>query len=141
MPAMPVPEMHTPPPCLPHRNSRDPATMADRALVYVASQCMCRWGEWEDSQALRAGASSKQSSSQAERRTQSPDLPFSPPARLIAQIHDELLFECDGGRCSPLEIGRRIKEMMEGVGPLKVPLVANVTHGVRWGSLKPLEGL
>jgi hypothetical protein len=67
---------------------------------------MCKWGEWEDGQ-VRQGSSAGNPSA-----TPSTSADAS-PARLIAQIHDELLFECDAARCNPLEIGRVIKDIME----------------------------
>lgn len=84
-----------------------------------ARQCMCQWGDWEDSQALQAAGSSAAPSASQPSATQPcggsqpADPPCAPPARLIAQIHDELLFECDAARCDPLDIGRRIKSQME----------------------------
>ena len=52
------------------------------------------------------------------------------PIPLVLQVHDELLFEC------PIEeietYSKDIKEMMETVYALKVPLKVNVGHGPNW---------
>ena len=55
-------------------------------------------------------------------------------ARMVLQIHDELLFE------TPLAEVERVsalaKEVMEGVVELKVPLVVDVGVGASWGEAK-----
>jgi DNA polymerase I len=55
----------------------------------------------------------------------------SPRARMILQVHDELLFEC------PIEDGEAVarlaKAEMENVVELKVPLVVDVGIGRSWG--------
>ncbi|MGB9835311.1 MAG: DNA polymerase I [Candidatus Saccharicenans sp.] len=54
--------------------------------------------------------------------------------RMILQVHDELVFEV------PLEekemVGELVKEKMEGVCPLKVPLKANLGWGTNWAEVK-----
>jgi DNA polymerase-1 len=56
-------------------------------------------------------------------------------ARMLVQIHDELLFECP-----PEELDAAcgvIRERMEGVWPeLKVPLVVDIGHGESWLAAK-----
>jgi DNA polymerase-1 len=52
------------------------------------------------------------------------------PARMILQVHDELVFEVDEGAERPL--GERVRELMEGVLPLRVPLVVDVGVGRNW---------
>ena len=51
-------------------------------------------------------------------------------ARLILQVHDELVVEC------PLEevqaVSALLQRTMEGVVSLKVPLVAEVSSGSDW---------
>ena len=54
------------------------------------------------------------------------------PARLLLQVHDELIFEC------PKEAGKEtaalVKDEMEKAFPLSVPLRVSVETGNRWGS-------
>jgi DNA polymerase-1 len=54
------------------------------------------------------------------------------PARLLLQVHDELIFEC------PKETGKEtaalVKDEMEKAFPLSVPLRVSVETGNRWGS-------
>ena len=52
------------------------------------------------------------------------------PARIILQVHDELVFEVAKGRVA--ELGERVKQVMEGVMPLRVPLVVDVGSGANW---------
>jgi DNA polymerase-1 len=56
--------------------------------------------------------------------------PVTPGTRMILTVHDELVFEV------PLEevktAGQRIKEAMENVHPLDVPLVVDVGSGKNW---------
>ncbi len=55
-------------------------------------------------------------------------------SRLILQVHDELLLECP-----PEEVERAaqlLKEAMEGVMKLSVPLLAEVHHGENWAEAK-----
>ena len=51
-------------------------------------------------------------------------------ARLILQVHDELVVECPIGEAD--EVGRLVQSTMEGVVSLKVPLVAEVSRGSDW---------
>ncbi len=51
-------------------------------------------------------------------------------ARLILQIHDELVFEVKEGLAE--EFGKKVKAVMEGVYALKVPLVVDVEMGENW---------
>lgn len=55
-------------------------------------------------------------------------------ARMILQVHDELDFEC------PLEEVERltamVREEMEGVAELRVPLIADASTGVTWADAK-----
>ncbi len=55
------------------------------------------------------------------------------PARMLLQIHDELIFEADESHaeaCVPL-----IRETMEGVLTLRVPLRVDVKVGQNWGEI------
>ncbi len=52
-------------------------------------------------------------------------------ASMVLQIHDELIFECkDSDLISTSEI---IREVMESVTPLKVPLRVDISFGKNWG--------
>ena len=62
---------------------------------------------------------------------------LSPPplrARMILQVHDELLFECPPGELGPLSA--LVKPAMENVCPLRVPLVVDLKSGPNWRDLK-----
>ncbi len=53
--------------------------------------------------------------------------------KMILQIHDEMVFEVDKGIVDEFE--KDLKESMEGVYKLKVPLVVDVSRGENWGEL------
>jgi len=56
--------------------------------------------------------------------------------RMILQVHDELLFECD-----PKEVesaAKMVKEKMENALKLSVPVIAEVKVGPNWGEMTPL---
>ena len=57
-----------------------------------------------------------------------PTLPY--PARLLLQIHDELVFECPAENVADLV--RTVKAEMEGAMSLTVPLVVDVSAGNNW---------
>ena len=54
-------------------------------------------------------------------------------ADMILQIHDELIFEVDEGEAEGA--ARLIREAMEGVWELKVPLKVDIKLGTNWGEL------
>jgi len=54
-------------------------------------------------------------------------------ARMVLQIHDELLFEVPEPQAK--KFGRDIKREMESVYKLAVPLVADVRIGDNWGGI------
>ncbi|HIC10127.1 MAG TPA: DNA polymerase I [Campylobacterales bacterium] len=55
-------------------------------------------------------------------------------AKLLLQIHDELLFEV---KTEYIEVySEKFRDIMENVYPLNVPLVVNSKSGFRWGELK-----
>ncbi len=60
------------------------------------------------------------------------------PARLLAQIHDELLFECDADPAAVQALSRDVRRIMCGVAELHVPLVVKMAVGPRWGRLQEL---
>ena len=55
-------------------------------------------------------------------------------ARMILQVHDELDFECPEGEVERLS--SMVREVMEGVAELRVPLIAEVSCGVTWAEAK-----
>ncbi len=57
-----------------------------------------------------------------------------PSARLLLQVHDELVLECDEADAE--RTARLAKETMEGVEELKAPLVAAVGIGRNWAEAK-----
>jgi DNA polymerase I len=54
-------------------------------------------------------------------------------AKMILQIHDELVFEVDERIAD--EFAKDLKTSMEGVYKLKVPLIVEVSRGKNWGEL------
>lgn len=58
-------------------------------------------------------------------------------ARLILQVHDELLLECPESEA--LETARVVKEVMESAYPLSIPLKAETRYGKNWDALQPFE--
>ena len=56
------------------------------------------------------------------------------PAKMILQVHDELLFEIPEPQVE--DVARRIVELMETVVKLRVPLKVNVSWGKSWAELK-----
>ncbi len=57
-------------------------------------------------------------------------------ARMILQVHDELLFEAPEDEIPAL--ARVVKEAMEGAHKFRVPIVAETKVGANWRDLKPL---
>jgi len=56
-------------------------------------------------------------------------------ARMILQVHDELLFECPPEELDALR--KLVKPAMEQVQKLKVPLVVDLKSGSNWRDMKP----
>lgn len=56
--------------------------------------------------------------------------PNSDKIRLIMQVHDEMIFECDADMAE--QLARQIKSEMENVAKLSVPLVAEYTIAPHW---------
>ena len=52
-------------------------------------------------------------------------------AKLMLQVHDELILECSERDAA--EVSALVKEVMESVITLKVPLKVSVESGIRWG--------
>jgi DNA polymerase-1 len=59
--------------------------------------------------------------------------PVVPGARMVLTVHDELVFEVPEG--SVAEAMERVKQAMETVYPLDVPLDVDVGSGVNWGDV------
>ena len=57
--------------------------------------------------------------------------PNSDKIRMIMQVHDEIVFECDGNKAT--EFANQIKSTMENVTKLSVPLVAEYIINPIWG--------
>ncbi len=55
-------------------------------------------------------------------------------ARMLLQIHDELIFEIKEEKAQ--EIGMRFKEIMENIYRLEVPIVCSLSIAHSWGDLK-----
>jgi DNA polymerase-1 len=53
------------------------------------------------------------------------------PARLLLQVHDELILECPSGEAKAA--AKLVKEEMEKAAVLKIPLRVSVETGKRWG--------
>jgi DNA polymerase-1 len=54
----------------------------------------------------------------------------SPAARMILQVHDELLFELPEAELEAVH--QLVREEMEGVLKLSVPLKVDIGHGRNW---------
>ena len=54
-----------------------------------------------------------------------------PEAKLLLQVHDELIAECPENQSE--EVANLIKTTMESVISLSVPLKVSVETGKRWG--------
>jgi DNA polymerase I len=57
-----------------------------------------------------------------------------PRAHLLLQIHDELVVECEPHEVNA--VAAKMKQLMEGVVQLRVPLLAEVGVGKSWGEAK-----
>ncbi|MDD5156760.1 DNA polymerase I [Sulfurimonas sp.] len=55
-------------------------------------------------------------------------------AKMLLQIHDELIFEVDENQAD--ELGRKFKAIMEEIMELRIPLVASMNIGNNWSELK-----
>jgi DNA polymerase-1 len=59
-------------------------------------------------------------------------------ARMVLQVHDELVFEVDKAGLEP--ICHIVKQEMEQVAELKVPLKVDLKCGLNWAELRPWKG-
>jgi DNA polymerase-1 len=58
-------------------------------------------------------------------------------AKMLLQVHDELVFEVSDGEID--ELSKIIKEEMEDVIDLDVPLIVDVKAGQNWRDMKEVE--
>ncbi len=56
------------------------------------------------------------------------------PAKMLLQVHDELVLECEKDAVEAVAKG--VKEMMESVASFDVPLVVDVEVGKNWGEME-----
>lgn len=59
------------------------------------------------------------------------------PARLLLQVHDELVLECP--RPALTQTAQIVRQVMEGAYTLSIPLSTEARYGENWGNLVPLE--
>jgi DNA polymerase I len=57
-----------------------------------------------------------------------------PSARILLQVHDELVLECDADDAP--RVAALAKETMEGVAALAVPLTVDTANGADWAAAK-----
>jgi DNA polymerase-1 len=57
-------------------------------------------------------------------------------AKLLLQVHDELLLECPRGQLE--KTAQVVKEVMENAYRLSIPIIADASWGENWAELKPL---
>ena len=58
-------------------------------------------------------------------------------ARMLLQVHDELVLECPESELA--RTAQLVQETMEGAYPLKVPLETESRSGKNWGEMSPME--
>ncbi len=57
-------------------------------------------------------------------------------ARMLMQVHDELVLECD--KDDTKNVAKKLRELMEGVTSFEVPLKVDVEVGKNWGEMKKI---
>jgi DNA polymerase I len=57
-------------------------------------------------------------------------------ARMLLQVHDELVFECPKNELK--ETARIVQEAMATAYPLSIPLSTEARYGVNWGETKSI---
>lgn len=62
----------------------------------------------------------------------------SPESKMILQVHDELVFEVPEKDVH--KVAKAVKETMENIYKLKVPIVVEVEVGKSWGTTEPIKG-
>ena len=61
------------------------------------------------------------------------------PFKFLMQVHDELVLECPID--SVVEVAQFIRDCMETTTQLSIPILAEASSGIRWGSTRTVEGL
>jgi len=56
---------------------------------------------------------------------------------MILQVHDELLFEASKDKIK--EAAAKIKEIMENIIQLKVPVIVEAKTGKNWGEMEKMK--
>lgn len=59
------------------------------------------------------------------------------PAKMLLQVHDEIVLEVDSDAVKPVADG--VRAMMKDVADYEVPLEVDVAVGKRWGDMKDIE--
>ncbi|HEX6270842.1 MAG TPA: DNA polymerase I [Anaerolineales bacterium] len=57
-------------------------------------------------------------------------------AKMLLQVHDELLFECPANELE--ETARVVQDTMASAYPLSIPLSTEARYGPNWGDMKPI---
>ncbi|HLF87561.1 MAG TPA: DNA polymerase I, partial [Anaerolineales bacterium] len=60
-------------------------------------------------------------------------------ARMLLQVHDELVFECSESEVA--QTAKVVQETMEAAYQLQVPLLTEARSGQNWYDVRPLEGI
>jgi DNA polymerase-1 len=58
--------------------------------------------------------------------------------KLLLNVHDELLFEVKDGLIG--DWAAKIKNIMENIHKLEVPLIVDVKYGINWAEMKDVQG-
>jgi len=56
---------------------------------------------------------------------------------MLLQVHDELIFEVNEDKID--YYSNKIKEIMENIITLKVPLLVEISKGKNWGQMKKIK--
>jgi DNA polymerase I len=59
------------------------------------------------------------------------------PAKMILQVHDEIVLEVD--KDAAAAVAKGVKEIMESVTNFEVPLIVNIKIGKNWGEMKDMD--
>ncbi|MEN8242700.1 MAG: DNA polymerase I [Chloroflexota bacterium] len=59
------------------------------------------------------------------------------PAKMMLQVHDELVLECDEGNVK--EVSELVMKKMSAAYQLKVPLKTDARAGLNWGKMRPIQ--
>ena len=60
-----------------------------------------------------------------------------PESRMLLSVHDELVFEVDKNKAE--DYAQKIKDIMESVYKLKVPVVVEAKAGNNWAEMEKLQ--